>query len=333
MKILITGGCGFVGSSIAIFLNKKKFKVFSLDNLSRKGSEINNLRLKKLGIKNYKIDIGKKNGLYKLPKFDFIIDCCAEVAVEKSKSDLDKVINTNLIGTCNLINKVIKDKSKIIFMSTSRVYSINEIKKKYKYNKNFKVNENFSTDSPISIYGFTKLASEKLIKEISYSNGIEFIINRFGVISGPWQFGAVDQGFISLWIWRHINKIPLTYKGYNGSGTQIRDIIHISDVCNLIILQIKKFKKIKNDTFNIGGGYKNKIDLKTLTKKCIKMTNNKVKISKIYKTSNYDVPYYISNNKKIFSKYNYKIKKNIDDILGDTLNWQKKNLILLKKYL
>ena len=58
-------------------------------------------------------------------------------------------------------------------MSTSRVYTINEIKKKYKYNKNFKVNENFYTDSPISIYGFTKLASKKLIKEISYSNEME----------------------------------------------------------------------------------------------------------------------------------------------------------------
>ena len=333
MKILITGGCGFVGSSIAIYLKEKQFKVASLDNLSRKGSVLNELRIKKKKIKNYKIDIIKQRNLNKLPKFDIIIDCCAEVAVEKSKSDLSKVVNTNLIGTYNILNKAIKDNSKIIFLSTSRVYSISEIKKKYSYNKKFLINEKFSTESPISIYGFTKLASEKLIEELSYSNGVDYIINRFGVISGPWQFGVEDQGFVSLWLWRHMNKIPLSYKGYNGKGTQIRDVIHINDVCDLIYLQIKKFKKIKNDTFNIGGGIKNKIDLKTLTKKCIGLTNNTLKISKINKTSNYDVPYYVSDNKKVFNKYNYKIKNNIDNILKDILDWQKNNFKLLKKFL
>ncbi len=333
MKILITGGCGFVGSSIAIYLKEKQFKVTSLDNLSRKGSVINKLRLKKKKIKNYTIDIIKQSNLDKLPKFDIIIDCCAEVAVEKSKSDLSKVVNTNLIGTYNILNKAIKDNSKIIFMSTSRVYSINKIKKKYEYSKKFLINERFSTESPISIYGFTKLASEKLIEELSYSNGIDYIINRFGVISGPWQFGVEDQGFVSLWLWRHMNKIPLSYKGYNGKGTQIRDVIHINDVCDLVYLQIKKFKKIKNDTFNLGGGIKNKIDLKTLTKKCRKLTKNTVKIFKINKTSNYDVPYYVSDNKKVFNKYNYKIKNNIDNILKDILHWQKKNFKLLKKFL
>ena len=83
-------------------------------------------------------------------------------------------------------------------MSTSRVYSISEIKK-YTYSKKFLINEKFSTESPISIYGFTKLASEKLIEELSYSMEL-IIIDRFGVISGPQQFGVEDQGFVSLWL-------------------------------------------------------------------------------------------------------------------------------------
>ena len=213
MKILITGGCGFIGSNLAIFLKKKikNLKIFSLDNLFRKGSRINLKNLNNSNIKNYKIDIKNYKKISKLPQFDIIIDCCAEPAIEVSKHDPDRVINTNLIGTYNLLKKSIIDKSKIIFLSTSRVYSINKLNKfKNKINLKKKIryliDENFSTESPISLYGLTKLSSENLIREFSYSNNINYIINRFGVVAGPWQFGKIDQGFISLWVARHFNK-------------------------------------------------------------------------------------------------------------------------------
>ena len=144
MKILITGGCGFVGTNLALFLNSKGFKVASLDNLSRKGSKYNLSLLKVKKIKNFNFDIYNFNKIKKLPKYDLIIDCCAEAAVEVSK-DIDKVINTNLIGTLNILKKVKKDKSRIIFLSSSRVYPIKEmnnivkkiIKSKLKISKTF----------------------------------------------------------------------------------------------------------------------------------------------------------------------------------------------------
>ena len=107
MKILITGGCGFIGSNLAIFLKKKikNLKIFSLDNLFRKGSRINLKNLNNSNIKNYKIDIKNYKKISKLPQFDIIIDCCAEPAIEVSKHDPDRVINTNLIGTYNLLKK------------------------------------------------------------------------------------------------------------------------------------------------------------------------------------------------------------------------------------
>ena len=129
MKILITGGCGFVGTNLALFLNFKGFKIESLDNLSRKGSKYNLKLLKKEKIKNYKLDIYNQNKLKKLPKYDLIIDCCAEAAVEVSKREMDKVVNTNLIGTINILKKAKKDKSKLIFLSSSRVYPIKESKR------------------------------------------------------------------------------------------------------------------------------------------------------------------------------------------------------------
>ena len=129
MKILVTGGCGFIGASLCIYLNEKGFNVYSLDNLSKLGSEYNKLLLLKKKIKNFKIDIKSYNKIVKLPRFDIIIDCCAEAAVEISKKDIDRVINTNLIGTINILKKAKINNSKIIFLSSSRVYSIEEINK------------------------------------------------------------------------------------------------------------------------------------------------------------------------------------------------------------
>ncbi len=129
MKILITGGCGFVGSNIAIFLKKKlkKVNICSLDNLMRKGSSQNRNRLLKYNIKNYKINIEKYEKIKSLKKFDLVIDCCAEPAIEVSKKEPDRVFSTNLIGTFNILKKCVTDKANIIFLSSSRVYSIKKL--------------------------------------------------------------------------------------------------------------------------------------------------------------------------------------------------------------
>ncbi len=339
MKILITGGCGFVGANLAIYLKKKKFNVFSLDNLVRSGSKYNLKLLKKNNVKNYNIDISNSNKIFKLPKFDLIIDCCAEAAVEISKKEINKVFHTNLIGTLNILKKIRKDKSKIIFLSSSRVYPIIEQNKilktkiiKSKIRVNQMINEKYSTNGPKSIYGFTKLSSEMLIEEFSYAFGLKYIINRCGVISGPLQFGKQDQGFVSLWVWKHLNKNKLKYIGYGGYGNQVRDVLHINDLCELVHLQISKINKIYNKLFTVGGSKKSYTSLIQLTKICEKLTNNKIKFTKITKTSIYDIPYYISDNRLIKKTYNWKPKKNINDIVYDVFVWLKNNKNNIKKY-
>ena len=330
MKILITGGCGFVGSNIAIYL-KKKFKnaqICCLDNLIRKGSKLNEKRLKNYKIKNFNFNIEKYNKLKALPKFNLIIDCCAEPAIEASRKEPNRVFNTNLIGTFNILKKCIKDKSNIIFLSSSRVYSIDKLKNLVKSNKiskplkiKKKIDESFETELASSLYGFTKYASEKLIREMFFKTNLKYIINRFGVIAGPWQFGKQDQGFVSLWISKHLLKKKLSYIGFGGNGHQVRDLLHIDDVCKIIYLQIKKFKKINNETFNIGGGPKNSISLKNLTQKCEILTKNKITIKKISKTSDFDIPYYVTDNKKIKKFYNWLPAKNINNIISDIYFW------------
>ncbi len=339
MRILVTGGCGFVGSNIALFLKKKGFKVSSLDNLTRKGSKYNLKLLKKENIKNYKIDIYNYNLIKKLPKFDIVIDCCAEPAVESSKINFDKAINTNLIGTINILKKVKNDKSKIIFLSSSRVYSIkaiNEILNKKILNKRIPIkkliNEKFDINGPKTIYGVTKIASEMFIEEFSYAFNIKYIINRCGVISGPLQFGKQDQGFVSLWIWKHLLKNKMKYIGYGGFGHQVRDVLHIYDLCDLIFKQIKKFNTINNEIFTIGGSTKSNVSLKELTKICNTVTGNKIKFEKKSKTSIYDIPYFITDNKKVSKSYNWRPKRDINNIVNDTYMWLEKNKIELIKY-
>ena len=338
MKILITGGCGFVGTNLILSL-KKNFNVCSLDNLSRRGSKYNYSILKKYKIKNYNFDISKNKYFKNLPKFDVIIDCCAEAAIEKSKTNLDKVISTNLIGTINILKKANKDKSKVIFLSSSRVYPIKLIHKKLvNINLNNKnkimptINEKDDVRGVKSIYGFTKLASEMLIEEFSYAFKLKYIINRCGVISGPLQFGNQDQGFVSLWVWNHMIKKDLKYIGYGGSGNQLRDVLHIDDLCSLILKQLKNINRINNKIFTVGGSKKSFTSLLALTKSCQIITGNIVRIKKVKKTSIYDVPYYITNNNFVSKTYQWRPKKNISNIVEDIYFWALKNKNNLKKY-
>jgi len=331
MKILITGGCGFIGSNLAIFLKEKikNVKITSVDNLSRKGSRLNHKRLSQKKIKNFKSDIGKSNKLTRFPKFDLIIHCAAEPAIEASRKKVDEVFNSNLIGTFNVLKKCAKDKSNIIYLSSSRVYAMKNL---FKLKKNGSVREDFNVENSKSIYGFTKLSSELLIKEYSYLHNIKYIINRVALVSGPWQFGKQDQGFVSLWVWRHLNRLKLSYIGFGGTGRQVRDVLHIQDLCELILLQIQKFKKINNKLMNVGGGKRNSLTLLQLTGLSKHVTKNKIKISSVKKTSPYDVPYFVTNTDYVTKLYKWKPKRNLKKIVADLYFWMKPNISSLKKY-
>lgn len=145
------------------------------------------------------------------------------------------------------------------------------------------------------------------------------------------QFGKQDQGFVSLWIWHHMKKENLNYIGYGGHGNQIRDVLHISDLIGLLKKQIKNFNKINNQTLNVGGSTNCYTSLKNLTKICEKITKNKIKFSKIKKTSIYDIPYFITDNSRVSKIYKWKPKKNIFDVVNDTYKWLLKNKSNLEK--
>ena len=136
-----------------------------------------------------------------------------------------------------------------------------------------------------------------------------------------------------MWLWSHIIKRKLKYIGYGGYGNQVRDILHVYDLCEIIEIQIKKIDSIYNKLFTIGGSKNNAISLKNLTTMCKKITKNSIKFHKINNTSIYDIPYFVTSNKLVSKTYNWKPKKNLLEIVQDTYNWLSNTKETIKKYM
>ncbi|MFH1589073.1 MAG: NAD-dependent epimerase/dehydratase family protein [archaeon] len=351
-KILITGGAGFVGSNLAMFLKKDfpKAKIICLDNLRRKGSELNVPRLKKAGIQFIKGDIRFRKDLAKFKNIDCLIECSAEPSVLAGYDESPEyLLDTNLGGTINCLEVARKNKAKFIFLSTSRVYpskTINSLKlqkAKTRFELEAKqsisgiskkgISEKFPMDGPRSLYGATKLASELLITEYNDAYGLQTVIDRCGVITGPWQMGKVDQGVVVLWTAKHFFKGNLSYIGYGGKGKQVRDIVHIHDIYRLVKMQINNTKKFSGKTYNVGGGRDVSISLLELTKLCEKYTGNKIKIKSVKKNRIQDVPIYLTDNTKIYKECGWKPRIKPDAIIKEIVEWIKNNEKQLKTIL
>ncbi len=348
-RILITGGCGFVGSNIAIKLAEKypDYSIIALDNLKRRGSELNLSNLAKHKVVFIHGDIRNKEDLQQVGAFDLLIDAAAEPSVlSGSNGSMDYLINTNLVGTINCLQLAAEYSAEFIFLSTSRVYPIGHLNKiQLLQNENrFEVSsdpqpngfswegvsEEFPLEGARSAYGATKLMSELMLQEYHNLFDIKMVINRCGVISGPLQMGKVDQGVIVLWMARHFWKKQLSYIGYGGLGKQVRDVLHINDLFELIDLQMHNMDQINGQTFNVGGGRKANTSLKELTLLCQEVTGNKIPIKPVLENRYADVPYYLTDNTKIKSTTGWQPKSSMPRIVEDIFEWMKKNEKILK---
>jgi CDP-paratose 2-epimerase len=342
-NILITGGAGFVGSNLAIKLreNYPNINIFCVDNLRRRGSELNINRLIEHKIKFIHGDIRNKEDL-SFENIDLILECSAEPSVLAGvNSSPEYVINTNLIGAINCFELARAHQADFIFLSTSRVYSTKYINSlKYKETETrFElldnqeipgaskegISETFTLLGSRSIYGATKLASELILQEYIENYGIKGIINRCGVITGPWQMGKVEQGVIALWMARHIFERKLSYIGYDGTGKQVRDFIHIDDLFELLNIQINALNDFNGEVYNVGGGVKNSVSLLELTNWCQKITGNKITINSIKEDRAQDIRIYISDCNKIIKESGWNPRKGIEETLTDIYEWIIKN--------
>lgn len=353
-QILITGGAGFVGSTLSIGLKQRypNYRIIALDNLRRRGSELNLLRLKEAEVEFVHGDIRNPEDLVEFTQLDFIIDASADPSVLSGiNSPVMPLIQANLNGTVNCLELAQRTGAAFVFLSTSRIYPIKNLESAsfeeletrfiWKDEQSLRgisskgVREDFPLEGSRSFYGTTKLASELLITEYNELKGLKTIINRCGVISGPWQMGKVDQGVLVLWLARHFFKGQLSYIGYGGTGKQMRDVMHAHDLLNLIDHQIHNVETYNNKTMNVGGGLDCSFSLLELTKLCEEVTGNRIIINPVTENRTADVRIYVSDNSYLneVNKGAWKPQKSMKDLVADTFDWMKANEQNLKNIL
>ena len=183
------------------------------------------------------------------------------------------------------------------------------------------INELFDMNGSRSLYGASKFSSELFIREFGKYKNLKFIINRCSMIAGPWQMGKIDQGIIAYWLFCHIFEKKLKYIGFSGSGKQVRDILHIADLCSVIDKQLNNWSIVSNQIFNIGGGKNNGLSLIELTKLVNEISGIYIPISKEEKKRDADIRIFLTDNTKIKNILNWEPKLDNKKIIEDTFNW------------
>lgn len=277
MKILITGGCGFLGSNLAQDIIKRNSgELFVLDNFYREGSQKNLAWLKSSGrFKFYNLDIRFKNKIEKIIrdiKPDVIFHLAGQVAMTTSVSNPQLDFEVNVLGTFNILESIRKYSSDsiIIYSSTNKVYGdlewvqYQELDKRYAalaFPKGFPENIPLDFSSP---YGCSKGSADQYVLDYSRTYGLNSVVFRHSSIYGDRQFFTYDQG----WIGWFCQKARETSKGclkepftISGNGKQVRDVLYVDDAVNLYFKAIDHISKIKGNAFNIGGGIQNSLSL------------------------------------------------------------------------
>lgn len=337
-SILITGGAGFVGSSLALHL-KGRFattRVVCMDNLYRRGSELNLPRLGGAGIEFAKGDI-RNAAEFPAGPFEFIIECSAEPSVLAGYGGSpDYLMETNLMGTYRCLEQARQWSSKTVFLSTSRVYPIS-ILERHPWTEEATrfawqdapgaaissrgVSEQCAMDAARSLYGWTKFASESLIEEYRSGFGLRAVTNRCSVIAGPWQMGKVDQGVVALWVFRHYFGKPLKYIGYGGTGKQVRDLMHVADLCDLVTEQILNFDDWEGWLGNVGGGLAVSASLQELTAVCQKVIGRQVPVGAEMENRQADLRIFLADCSKLSGRCGWRPRRDVEKTVSDVFEW------------
>jgi CDP-paratose 2-epimerase len=342
--ILVTGGAGFAGATLSIALknNLPGIVVIALDNLRRRGSELNLPRLRNAGVTFFHGDVRSLDDLLNVrPVPDLIIEASAEASAQAGYDGAPEyLVRSNLIGCFHCLELARQTGADFIFLSTGRVYPFGllnslpfeEDTTRYNFAEQQTVqgvtSEGISEEFPLrgarSLYGMSKLAAELMIEEYADAYGVRFIIDRFGLLTGPWQMPKSNQGVLALWMAAHYFRRPLSYIGFGGTGKQVRDFLHVDDLCDLLLDQIRNFPLYLGGRFNAGGGRTNSLSLREATELCKEITGNSIEISASITSRHADVRIYLSDSRSVSAVTGWRPSRDARHTLGDTYQWLRK---------
>lgn len=339
MKLLITGVCGFVGSTLARAFaeNGRGHEVHGIDNFIRPGSETNRETLKKLGVKLTHGDLRAASDLESLPAVDWVIDAAANPTVlagVDGRTSSRQLVEHNLGGTVNMLEYCKRHRAGFVLLSTSRVYSIPPLATLAVEVRDHAfrpatgaaypsgltpagVDETFSTAAPVSLYGATKLASEALALEYGETFGLPVFVNRCGVLAGAGQFGRPDQGIFAFWINSHLRRQALKYIGFGGEGHQVRDCLHPRDLVPLLEKQFSASKLSAADRIsNVSGGIASATSLAQLTAWCDARFGAHA-IGRETAVRAFDIPWLVLDSAKATRLWNWRPQTSTSDIFEE----------------
>jgi CDP-paratose 2-epimerase len=267
MKIVITGGAGFIGSNAAEYFLARGHEVLVIDNLSRKGSSENLHRLKDLksgpALRFESIDIRDAEalrGTFKIhDDVEAVIHLAGQVAVTTSVTNPREDFEVNAQGTFNILEALREANLKpiVLFSSTNKVYgglhgvSVEEGPKRYSLKD---LPSGISEETALdfhSPYGCSKGSADQYVRDYSRIYGLPTVVFRQSCVYGQNQLGIEDQGWVAWFTIAALFDHPLTVY---GNGKQVRDVLHIDDLLALYETAIEKRKEISGEIFNVGGG-------------------------------------------------------------------------------
>jgi CDP-paratose 2-epimerase len=346
LKVLVTGGCGFLGSALALYLRERAHDVVVMDNLVRRGSEANILRLQEHGVTFVHGDVRCVEDFTGLPReIELICDASAQPSVVSGYANPKFDLTNNTLGVINVLEFAREHCCPLIFCSTNRIYSadrINSLPRRESatrlewdtpvwrnlpvesrppgFDPEHGVSEEFSLDGAgRSIYGVSKLMADVLCQEYSDAFDIPVIVNRLGVISGARQFSKIDQGWVVWWAVACWFGLPLKYIGWGGK--QVRDILFVEDVCRLVELEISQIGRLRSSVFNAGGGAANSLSLLEATQFFEKRLGRLMSITHEESPRKADPVIYITDNRKVERVLGWKPKVSLAEGLKSILAW------------
>jgi CDP-paratose 2-epimerase len=336
MRILITGVCGFVGSTLAECLLERVegIRVAGMDNLIRPGAETNRMRIERLGVEFIHGDLRSASDIAGLPHCEWVIDAAANPSVLAGLSGAGssrRLFEHNLAGFGNVLEYCREHKAGLLLLSSSRVYSIPAlaaiplrvqdqafaVDPAAPLPRGLTVNGigvDFSTAAPVSLYGATKLASEIMALEYGAAFDFPVWITRCGVLAGAGQFGTPAQGIFAFWVNAHLWHRPIRYIGFNGAGYQARDAFHPRDLAALMFAQMRTARSDGQRVYTAGGGPANTMSLAQLTDWCDGRFGRHAPAVDS-EPRMYDIPWMVMDNTEAARDFSWRIEMSLPTIL------------------